>query len=187
MDPRYDSQEQQYPPQSYGPYPPPKKDSRKTRNMKLAVAIVACVLPTAIAVALLLLLSPTPGYAPSCCVVPTGVWGMKTPVSPTAYNVDFGKVSGEPMPMDLEIILIRNLTAQGTYVFGSNDDGDLMFLVGSGTDLCDIDYSDLTNNQKVNPGDSLILTHLAPRSDYQIKMIWAPTGDQITSTIFSLP
>jgi hypothetical protein len=116
-------------------------------------------------------------------VVPTGVWGQKTPVSCTAFNIDFGKVSGEPPPMNLEIILFRNLTDEGTYQFVSNDDGPLSFVFG--TDIVDIVYADLANNQKVNTGDVLKLTNLAPSSDYHIKMIWAPTGDQITSGSFS--
>jgi hypothetical protein len=115
--------------------------------------------------------------------VPTGVWGPKTPISSTAYNIDFGKVSGEPAPMNLEIILVRNLTDEGGYSFPSNDDGMLTFV--SGTDIVDIEYNDLANNQKVNTGDYLKLTNLAPQSDYIIKLMWAPTGDQITTGSFS--
>jgi flagellin-like protein len=148
--------------------------------------VIATILMVAITVVLAAVLYiMVIGLAPSGTNVPTGVWGQKTPVSSTAYNVDFGKVSGEPRPMDLQIILIMNITEQGTYTFADNNDGNLNFVSGSGTDIGDIYYSDLANNQKVNTGDSLALTALAPQSDYQIKMIWGPTGDQITSGSFS--
>jgi flagellin-like protein len=148
--------------------------------------VIATILMVAITVVLAAVLYiMVIGLAPSGTNVPTGVWGTKTPVSSTAYNVEFGKVSGEPRPMDLEIILVMNLTSQGTYSFASNDDGDLTFVVGSGADIGDIAYADLANNQKVNTGDALSLTNLAPQSDYQLKMMWAPTGDQIAPTSFS--
>lgn len=148
--------------------------------------VIATILMVAITVVLAAVLYiMVIGLAPSGTNVPTGVWGTKTPVSSTAYNVDFGKVSGEPRPMDLEIILVMNVTNQGTYSFQTNDDGDLAFVQGSGSDIGDIEYADLANNQKINTGDTLYLTNLAPQSDYQIKMMWAPTGDQITSGSFS--
>lgn len=127
------------------------------------------------------------GLAPSGTSVPTGVWGTKTLVSNTAWNVEFGKVSGEPKPVDLEIILVRNLTTEGKYTFVDNTDGDLQYSPGSGTDICDMTYADLADNAKVNTGDVLKLTNLLPGSDYTIRMIWGPTGDQITSTTFSTP
>lgn len=116
-------------------------------------------------------------------VVPTGTWGAKMPISNTAYDVDFGKISPEPQPMDLKIILVRNLTVEGTYSFTSNFDGPLS-LTG-GTNVGTLTYADLADNEKVNIGDRLRLRNLAPNSDYTLKMIWGPTGDQITSTTFT--
>jgi flagellin-like protein len=163
-----------------------KRKSFIRKDEEAVSPVIATILMVAITVVLAAVLYiMVIGLAPSGTNVPTGVWGQKTPVSSTAYNVDFGKVSGEPRPMDLQIILVRNVTNQGTYTFATNDDGDLNFVPGSGTDEGDIRYSDLANNQKVNTGDSLALTALAPQSDYQIKMIWGPTGDQITSGSFS--
>ncbi len=118
-------------------------------------------------------------------VIPTGTWGAKTPVSNTAYNVDFGKVNPEPQPIDLRIILIRNGTTEGMYSFSSNDDGPL-YLDG-GTNVGTLTYADLADNQRINIGDQLKLTNLYPNSDYTLKMVWGPTGDQITSTTFSTP
>jgi hypothetical protein len=178
---------QQYPPQHYGPpyyppYPPPKRDDKKVLTIIIIVIIVIFVLPTVLAAVLYFVVI---GLAPSGTMVPTGTWGAKIIVSSTAVNVDFGKVSSEPRPMDIVVILVRNGTAQGVYEFSSNNDGALRLdrdiYVGTLT------YADLADNQKINVGDTLKLTDLYPNSDYTIKMIWGPTGDQITSTTFSTP
>jgi hypothetical protein len=118
-------------------------------------------------------------------VVPVGTWGAKTVNSNTAVNVDFGKVNPEPYPVDLEIILVRNGTIEGKYSFSNNFDGPL--ILSAGADVGTLTYADLADNQKINIGDQLRMTNLAPDSDYTLKMIWGPTGDQITSTTFSTP
>jgi hypothetical protein len=176
---------QQYPPQGYGPpyyqpYPPPKKDN--TLLIVIVVIIVVVVGPMIIAA---IMYSMVTGLESSQSEIPTGTWGQKIPLSSTALNIEFGKVNPEPRPMDIDIVLVRNETVQGTYVFASNDDGALNFLAGSGIDIADMSYSDLADNQRINRGDYLELRHLNPNSDYRIIMIWNPTGDQITSTTFA--
>ncbi len=118
-------------------------------------------------------------------VVPTGVWGQKIVLSSTEVHVEFGKVSSDPRPTQLKIILIRNMTVEGTYVFTSDFDGPLA--LSSGTNVGTLTYADLADNERINTGDKLMITNLWPGSDYIIRMIWAPTGDQITSTTFSTP
>lgn len=151
--------------------------------------VIATILMVAITVVLAAVLYiMVIGLAPSGTSVPTGVWGEKTVMGPTAVNVGFGKVSGEPKPVDVQIVLVRNATTEGIegkYTFASNLDGNLVF--NSGSDIADIAYADLADNSKVNTGDVLKLTNLANSSDYIIRMIWGPTGDQITSTTFSTP
>lgn len=178
---------QQYPPQNYGPpyyqpYPPPKRDDKKIMIIILIVVIVVFVVPTVLAAVLYLMVID---LAPTDSVVPTGVWGSKTLISSTSISVDFGKVNPEPRPVYLSIILIRNGTEQGRYVFNSNSDGALSII--SGVPVGTLTYRDLTDNERVNTGDSLLITDLQPNSDYSLKMIWAPTGDQITTTSFSTP
>lgn len=182
-------QQLQYPQQPfpgyyyYYPPPPPKKDDKTIIAIVVVLLVIFIVVPAVLGAFLyMIVIDTTP---PPYDHVPTGVWGQKTPVSSTAYNVDFGKVQGEPNPMDLEIILVRNVTTHGAYVFAHPYDGALIFRAGSGFDIADIEYDDLDDNSKVNTGDSLMLTGLAPQSDYTLKMIWAPTGDQITSTFFA--
>jgi flagellin-like protein len=146
--------------------------------------VIATILMVAITVVLAAVLYiMVIGLAPSGTSVPTGVWGTKTPVSSSEYQISFGKVSGDPKQMDIGIILIRNLTTEGKYAFVVNGDGDLSFQTG--TDIADINFNDLDNNPKVNTGDYLTLTNLLPGSDYEIKMMWSPTGDEITHTTFA--
>ncbi len=148
--------------------------------------VIATILMVAITVVLAAVLYiMVIGLAPSGTSVPTGVWGTKTVIDSNNVNVEFGKVSGEPKPVDLEIILVRNISTEGKYTFLNNADGDLNF--DSGTDIADITYADLADNSKVNTGDVLKLSNLVGGSDYIIRMIWSPTGDQITSTTFSTP
>jgi hypothetical protein len=97
--------------------------------------------------------------------------------------VDFGLVDPVPKPMELEINLVKNGTEEGTYTYSSNNEGALIF--ARGIDVCDIEYIDLADNKKVNRGDMIRLTDLAPGSHYTLKMIWGPTGDKITETTFS--
>jgi hypothetical protein len=168
----------------YYPPPPRKKEDRTILILVVVLIIVFVVLPIVLSAVLywwVIGLAPETDYYD----VPTGVWGSKTVLSSTSVNVEFGKVSGDPRPMDLEIMLVRDGTFQGRYEFSTNNDGALVFMRGS--DIADIGYSDLADNQRVNTGDFLILTSLSPSSDYTLRMIWGPTGDQITSTTFSTP
>lgn len=204
MDPDFDRQRQpdyppqyppqypqQYPPQAYPPpyympYPPPKKDDRKIMTIIIIVIIVVFVVPMILATVMYFVvigLAPT-GFPPGA-QVPTGMWGDLIIASSTEVVIDFDRINPEPRPMDIEIILVRNQTAEGIYEFSSNNDGALT-LVG-GTYVGRLTYEDLAGNQRINVGDQLRMTDLNPTSDYRLVMIWLPTGDQITSTSFSTP
>jgi hypothetical protein len=171
-----------YPPPYYMPYAPPKKNDKTLLIVVVVIIAVFVVVPIILSA---VLYSMVTGFEPRGMVVPTGTWGAKTIVSNTAVNVDFGKINPESRPVDLEIILVRNGTAEGIYMFTSNDDGPLILTWGEyvGT----LTYADLADNQRINIGDQLKMTNLHPNSDYRLMMIWVPTGDQITSTTFSTP
>ncbi len=175
-------QQYQQPYPYYYPYPPPKKDDKTLIIVVVVIVIILIVVPVILSFILYWMVM---GIAPDGDTVPTGAWGTKTVMSPTEVRVNFGHVSPEPRPVDIDIILVRNMTTQGRYVFPHNQDGYLTF--GSGTDIADITYSDLADNERINIGDQLIFTSLTPGSDYTLRMIWGPTGDQITSTTFSTP
>lgn len=175
---------QQYPPQPYPPpydqlYPPPKKDDKKVLIIIIVVVIVVFVVPMIMAA---IMYWTVIGWAPSGPVIPTGTWGQKTILSPTSVAVDFGIIWPESEPMDLSIILIRNGTEQGHYVFESNGDGTLSII--GGVPVGTLTYRDQADNQMVDAGDSILITNLLPVSDYTLRMIWSPTGDMITSTTF---
>lgn len=122
---------------------------------------------------------PCEGYIASS---PTATFGHKEVINLTSATVDFGKVSCDPSPVKIEIILVLYYGKQGLYVFQSNDDGQLM--LKNGQSIGTVTYEDQADNQRVNPGDRLILTNLTPHSRYEMKMILADTGDQMTSTTF---
>lgn len=175
-----------YPPPYYMPYPPPKKNDKKLLTIVVIIIVVVFVLPTVLAAVLyFVVIGLVPTGFPTGPQVPTGVWGAKIIISSTEVHVDFGKIDPEQMPVDIDIILVRNRTIEGGYFFTSNDDG--MLWLAHGTDVGTVFYEDLADNQRINIGDQLRLTNLHPNSDYRLMMIWAPTGDQITSTTFSTP
>lgn len=116
------------------------------------------------------------------CAIPVGEFGDVEVLSPTNVEVDFGKISGEPRPMDLQVELEWNLW-RGLYSFGNNGDGEL--ILSNGNRVGTIKFADLADNWKVNIGDQLRITDLVPDSNYIIRLYWEPTGDLITSTSFS--
>ncbi|MCK5292279.1 MAG: hypothetical protein KAR39_09735 [Thermoplasmata archaeon] len=181
----------QYPPQGHGPpyyqpYPPPKRDDKKIVILLVIVIIVIMVVPmitAAILYSFVRDLGPTD--LPPSSHVPVGAWGDKTIMSPTEVWVDFGWLSPAPRPVDLQIILRKNDTDEARYYF-VHDRADTLDLV-VGIWLGTMTYVDLADNQLVDMGDQLRMTGLAPNSDYLLRMIYYPTGDQITMTSFSTP
>lgn len=117
------------------------------------------------------------------CAIPVGEFGDVDIVGPTSVNVDFGKISFNPRPVDLQVELEWDMLIVGSYVFAHNGEGEL--ILSDGTPIGTITYSDLADNWKVNIGDQLQLTNLEPDSNYIIRLYWVPTGDLITSTSFS--
>lgn len=177
-------QQYQQPYPYYYPPPPPKTTGKTIIAIVVLVLIVATVVPTVLAMIMYGLVGGTTTHP---VAVPTGTWASKDILSSSTVIVEFGKVSGDPRPTDLGIILVRNGTAEGSYFFMTNTDGALAFKAGSGYDIADVEYQDIADNQKVNAGDSLTFTALLPNSGYTLRMIWEPTGDQISVTTFSTP
>ena len=163
-----------------------KKKTFIRRDEEGVSPVIATILMVAITVVLaavlyiMVIAIPGGGVQP-----PTGAWGAKKVLSSTEVNVDFARVTPEQRPIDLKILLVRNVTIEGAYSFASNDDGTLMLL--SGTDVGTLTYSDLVDNGKVNIGDRILMTNLMPDSEYTLHMIWAQNGDRIAQTTFSTP
>jgi hypothetical protein len=179
-------QPQQYPQQPYAqpyyyPAPPPKREDRTILIIVVLAVVFLMVVPMIMAAVLYItVIGLTPGGGTT---VPTGQWGPYDELSSTAVDIQFARVTPEPRPVQLEIILVRNYTDQGRYTFPDNDDGQLT--LAAGTDLGTLTYEDYLDNQRVNTGDEIRMTGLSPGSDYTIIMFWGPTGDQIASKDFS--
>jgi hypothetical protein len=114
---------------------------------------------------------------------PVGTWGSKTVGQ--EVTVEFGHMSSQQKPTDLNLVLIMNDTTAGRYAFTSNNDGELIFF--NGEEVGTLTYSDLADNERIDAGDEIALTDLAPGSDFELLMIWAPTGDRMASTTFTTP
>jgi len=155
-----------------------RKDEEGVSPVIATILMVAITVVLAAVLYIMVINIPDPSRIP-----PTGTWGKTEVKSSTEVTADFGVITPEQRPVDLKIILIRNETAQGLYSFSSNDDGTL--ILESGTDVGTLTYADLVDNQRVNNGDQMRMTDLAPGSSYELKMAWVPTGDQIDSTTFS--
>ncbi len=106
-------------------------------------------------------------------------------LSPTSVEICFGRLHPVPNPTALDIILVRNATDEGRYVFQSDDDGPLV--LADGVSIGTIVYADSEDNERVDLGDKLDITGLHPASNYEIMLIWTPTGDVITKETFSTP
>jgi len=117
---------------------------------------------------------------------PVGQFANVAVNSNTEAVATFAKISTFPEPMKFRIFLRVNSTIWGTYEWTSNDDGTVLTLV-SGDDVGTFTYRDLAENQKVNSGDELRMTGLAPSSDFTLKLIWKANGDQIHSIDFTTP
>lgn len=103
---------------------------------------------------------------------------------PTSATVYFCGFSSEPSPMNLKIVLQKG-TSYGNYTFPSNESGAILVLEW-GTDMGNITYLDLDNDEEVDLGDRLLVTGLVPDSIYTVDLIWAPSGDRLDSQMFSL-
>ncbi len=155
-----------------------RKDEEGVSPVIATILMVAITVVLAAVLYIMVITMTGPGRVP-----PTGTWGKTEVKSSTEATADFGVITPEQRPMDLKIVLIRNETAQGLYSFSNNDDGTL--ILESGEDVGTLTYMDLMDNQRVNNGDKMRMTDLAPGSSYELIMAWVPTGDQIDSTTFT--
>lgn len=166
------------------PYPSSQQREDEERHVIiiLKVVIVSILVLGAVSAIFIILLGPPPDIPPP---PPPCRWGAPDVVSPTSATVCFGRIAPEPRPTLLEIVLTRNGTEEGLYRFVGDEDGTLNHV--SGTDIGSLTYNDLADNQKVNVGDEIALTDLAPDSNYELVVIWRPSGDPICTKTFSTP
>ena len=143
----------------------------------VAVIIVAVVIVIALMAVMVLMLLQKNGLTIVPCAPSFSSIGNTTAI------YEFCKTYANLKPTELKVVLDRNATSSGIYSFQSDEDGPLVF--EEGTDICDMEYDDLTDNERVSAGDALRITGLYPGSEYTLKLIWAPTGDLITASSFT--
>ncbi len=177
----YPQQHQQSFPYYY-PLPPPREDKRRLRILIVIIVLILIVVPVILSFLLYWIITDQRRDPPQRVV---GMWGYILVLNSTSVMVDFGTIRPEPWPVDLEIILTRNATYEGRYTFAHNYDGQLTF--SSGFHVGILSYDDLEDNGKVDYGDRIIMTRLAPMSEFVLRMIWRRTGDLIDVTSFATP
>ncbi|UCD91815.1 MAG: type IV pilin [Methanobacteriota archaeon] len=145
--------------------------------------VIATILMVVITVVLAAVLYGMVSDCTTPSPIPIGFWCNEKVLSPTEATVEFGKMSREIRPTNLEFILIRNNTTEARYGFSSNYSEDLV--LKNGSEIGTLTFENLKGNLCVNEGDRMRLTNLAPNSEYILKMIWAPSGDEMASVTFS--
>lgn len=158
----------------------PRKKGGEGLNLVTIIIIMVAITLTSFFITFGILMSIGPDSNS-----PYGVWSAKTIISPTEVVVDFGAINPRVKPVEIKLTLTRNDTIEGTYGFLDNDDGVLALT--SGADVGTLTYSDSWDNGWIDVGDQIMLSGLSPGSHYKLEMIWAPTGDRITSTTFATP
>ena len=164
-----------------------EKPSRK-RNLahKINLVILLAVIIFCLTVfAFALYVAMTSGFR-GPIQYPTGSFHSVQANNTTTALAVFGSISNNPEPVDL-IIQLETDTAIARYSWNGNGDGEILERDPTDLDLGSITYHDLDNNEEVNRGDYLEISGLSPDSDYTIRLIWNPSGDEITWSSFSTP
>ncbi|MEE9223228.1 MAG: hypothetical protein V3U51_00545 [Thermoplasmata archaeon] len=104
---------------------------------------------------------------------------------PTRAKVQLGNFSRDPAATEFEVIVIRDGTFIDTYQFTADHDSDLV--LKSGQDVGSLYYRDMNNNFELDPGDEISMTDLTPDSNYEIRIIYLPTGYDSTYASFRTP
>jgi hypothetical protein len=157
-------------------------DSTATRAITTVSSILVLI---AAIVAGALIITKGPGCAcAGPASPPTGEFAKVEVIDQTSVTLEFSRMYPQQEPMKIEIVLEKN-DVESEYWFVSNEDGELHLRRGS--DIGTLTYEDMADNQIINAGDMLDITNLEPGSDFNVKMIWMPTGDEIASKAFSTP
>ena len=160
-----------------------KKKKFIRRDEEGVSPVIATILMVAITVVLAAVLYAMVGTCARLNPIPIGTWCDETMVSSTEATVEFGEMSRKIRLTNLEFILIKNNTTEARYGFSSNYDEHLV--QKTGTDIGTLTFENLEDDICADTGDRMRLTTLAPNSEYVLKMIWAPSGDEMASITFS--
>lgn len=161
--------------------PPSKRGGLrlKVQIFFLWVVIITCVSIFAFA----LYIAMNSGLEAPPMNVPTGSIDDIDNIGATTATVILGKIEDNPPPTRLEFKIINETDS---VIFGWQDSiTNGSYQPFNTPSTIAITFNDVDGNDEVNKGDYLVLMGLAPSTQYTIQLIWAPTGDDITSATFS--
>ena len=154
-------------------------------RIKLAILLVVIIFCSA-TFAFALYVAMTSGMEVPLRQPPTGSFDSVQANNTTTAFAVFGSISNNPEPVNLMVQLEMD-TTMARYSWNGNGDGEVLERDMTHSDLGTITYYDIEHNEEVNEGDYLYISGLSPDSNYTIRLIWNPTGDEITMGFFSTP
>ena len=161
------------------------KLKKSMKNRSAVSPVIATILMVAITVVLAAVLYVmVMGFGGPSNSAPTGSFSNKQ-LTDGNYTLTFGKITPDTKPSDLQISIV------GGGVSGTCDlkTGETGAKIGTDTKAITVIYQELSANEVVNNGESIIIKHpdgLAAGT-YTVTLIHVPTGDSVTSTTFTIP
>lgn len=162
------------------PQRPEAPSSIDRKKKGLVALVVVIVLLAVLAVVLLMLQQPGPGPGDQQEQVLT-ISHVEVTGTTTA-NVSFEEPTTTPHPVKLRVVL-STPTQSGTYIFPSNLDG-VTLLKTSGDNVGTMTYWDPENNEKLDPGDMVILSGLQDGTRHNISFLWDPNDNLLGYKVF---
>jgi len=152
------------------------------KNRSGVSPVIATILMVAITVVLAAVLYVmVMGFGGPSNNVPTGSFSAKDKVT-GGEKLTFGVITPEKAPTALKVSIT---TSAGTDVYTwAADDSKTLTSTTTLTGVTAVGYTDLAGNKIVNNGDYLSIT--APAGSYTVALLYASSGDQITSTTFTI-
>lgn len=115
----------------------------------------------------------------------TGLFGQVQATSPTTATAKFSKITCDPSPT--KIVIVLEIGGSRSFYEFPNSTSGVTLNLESGDNVGTITYIDHQDNKRINIGDELSITDMAPGTTYTIIMYWEPNGDQIDTEDFETP
>ena len=153
------------------------------KNTKAVSPVIATILMVAITVVLAAVLYVmVMGFGGPSNTVPTGSFSAKDKISETTEKLTFGVITPEKPGSAFKVVVSEG-TSSATFAI-TDDSGTLVAASGTLTTVT-VSFTDLAGNKVINNGDYLLITGQAGHT-YNVSLLYSTTGDQITSTSFTL-
>ncbi|UCD91812.1 MAG: hypothetical protein JSV43_06125 [Methanobacteriota archaeon] len=153
--------------------PEPPSDSDRKKKQLIAIVVVIVILAVLALLLILLQPAPDPGTEQEHILTISNVEVTNS----TKANVTFGEPTNNPHPVKLKVI-ISTLTESGVYIFPSNMDGADLARI-SGDNMGFMVFRDFADNEKIDPGDMILMTGLEKGTLHNISIRWEPNDHLI--------